>query len=107
MPRQTVSSSQPAAVAEVVNALPVNSEASLNLPQTVLNTGVMQSTNHGAATQLGAMTRSFNVGIDRTWNIGSFLGVANEKSYSKFLGLDKNLSNVNFNPSAGVAGLKF
>ena len=107
MPRQTVSSSQPAAVAEVVNALPVNSAASLNLPQTVLNTGVLQSTNLGAATQLGAMTRSFNVGIDRTWNIGSFLGVANEKSYSKFLGLDKNLSNVNFNPSAGVAGLKF
>ena len=33
--------------------------------------------------------------------------MANEKSYSKFLGLDKNLSNVNFNPSAGVAGLKF
>ena len=65
MPRQTVSSSQPVAVAEVVNALPVNSAASLNLPQTVLNTGVMQSTNLGAATQLGAMTRSLNIAFNR------------------------------------------
>merc|ERR1711943_44102 len=86
MPTQTVASSQPAGVAEAIPDRPLNL---------------------GAVTQIGPMTRSFNVGIDRSWNIGNFLGVANEKSYSKFLGLDKNLSNVNFNPSAGVAGLKF
>ena len=104
---QTVASSQPAAVAEVMSAMPINSVAMLGRASTGLNIDVVRPTNLGATNQLGAMTRSFNIGIDRTWNVGSFLGVANEKSYSKFLGLDKNLSNVNFNPSAGVAGLKF
>jgi hypothetical protein len=103
---QAVGSSQPAAVAEAISALPVNSSAVLS-SSTLLNTDVVRPMNLGVANQLGAVTRSFNIGIDRTWNVGSFLGVANEKSYSKFLGLDKNLSNVSFNPSAGVAGLKF
>ena len=107
MANQTVASSQPAAVAAAMSTMPVNSAAMLGVAPTGLNTDVVRPMNLGAATQLGAMTRSFNIGIDRSWNVGSFLGVANEKSYSKFLGLDKTLSNVNFNPSAGVAGLKF
>merc|ERR1712100_906300 len=106
MPNQSVVSSQPAAVTGAINALPINSAPVLNSP-TRLNTDVVRPMNLGVANQIGAITRSFNIGIDRTWNVGSFLGVANEKSYSKFLGLEKNLSNVNFNPSAGVACLKF
>ena len=61
----------------------------------------------GGRTQLGSITRSFNVSIDKEWSIGNFLGVRNDYTYSKFFGLDRTISNVNLNRSMGVAGVKF
>jgi len=61
----------------------------------------------GGSTQLGSLTRSFDLSIDKEWSIGSFLGTQNERTYSKFFGLDKTISNVNFNRDIGVAGVKF
>ena len=61
----------------------------------------------GGSMKLGSLTRSFDLSVDKEWNIGSFLGTQNERTYSKFFGLDKTISNVNFNRDIGVAGVKF
>ena len=61
----------------------------------------------GSIMKAGSLTQSFNIGIDKEWKIGDFLGVRNEQTYSKFFGMDKTISNRNFNASIGVAGVKF
>ena len=55
----------------------------------------------------GSLSRQFNLGINKEWKIGDFLGVQNEKTYSKFLGLDKTISSVSLNRDIGIAGVKF
>ena len=57
--------------------------------------------------KLGSLSRQFNLGINKEWKIGDFLGVQNEQSYSKFLGLDKTISSVSLNRSIGIGGVKF
>ena len=56
---------------------------------------------------LGSLSRQFNLGINKEWKIGDFLGVQNERSYSKFLGLNKTISSVSLNRDIGIAGVKF
>ena len=72
--------------------------------KTKTSTAKWQTSGKKVAQSLG---RRFNLDLNRTWSIGSFLGIANEKTYSKFLGLDKDISSTSYNPSIGVAGLKF
>ena len=57
--------------------------------------------------QSGSRTRRFSIGINEEWAIGDFLGVPNERTYSKFLGMDKTINNVNLNRDIGVAGVRF
>ena len=57
--------------------------------------------------QSGSRTRRFSIGINEEWAIGDFLGVQNERTYSKFLGMDKTINNVNLNRDIGVAGVRF
>ena len=61
----------------------------------------------GSIMEPGSVTQSFNIGIDEEWKIGDFLGVQNEQTYSKFFGMDKTISNRNFNAGIGIAGVKF
>lgn len=52
-------------------------------------------------------SNAFEMGVDRTWSIGSVLGIENEQRFSRFLGLDETINPVAFNPGIGIAGLRF
>jgi len=56
---------------------------------------------------LGALSQTFDLGINKEWKVGDFLGVDNERSYSEFFGMDKTIGNVNLNRDIVVAGVKF
>ena len=56
---------------------------------------------------LGSLSQSFSLGINKEWKIGDFLGIQNEKTYSKFFGMDKTIGNIDLNRDIGVAGVKF
>lgn len=57
--------------------------------------------------QQNPQTRAFSIGINEEWAIGDFLNVPNERTYSKFLGMDQTIPNVNLNSDIGVAGVRF
>ena len=54
---------------------------------------------------LGSLSQSFSLGINKEWKIGDFLGIQNEKTYSKFFGMDKTIGNIDLNRDIGVAGV--
>ena len=56
---------------------------------------------------LGALSQTFDLGINKEWKVGDFLGVDNERNYSEFFGMDKTIGNVNLNRDIVVAGVKF
>jgi hypothetical protein len=57
--------------------------------------------------KLGSLSRQFDLSINKEWKIGDFLGVQNEQTYSKFLGLDKIISSSSLNRGIKIAGVKF
>ena len=59
-----------------------------------------------STSNLGSLSRTFTLGINKKWEVGDFLGVDNEQTYSKFFGMDKTIGNIDFNRGIGVAGIE-
>ena len=66
-----------------------------------VNWGTLESTS-----KLGSLSQTFTLGINKKWEVGDFLGVDNEQTYSEFFGMDKTIGNIDFNRGIGVAGIE-
>lgn len=48
--------------------------------------------------------RRFNMSIDRTFQLGDYLGIPNSKEFRLFIGPDINFTNQSFNPNVKILG---